>query len=87
MKFYFTDRINGTPRELTMDEVHQYLSEGQIREAIEEGDREAIIDWLENTAPAFWENNPYRRIAPLLGALKGIEPTQWDELHIVHYGY
>lgn len=35
MKFYFTDRINGTPRELTTDEVHQHLSEGQIRDAIE----------------------------------------------------
>lgn len=35
MKFYFTDRVGGTPREMTMDEVHQHLSEGQIREAIE----------------------------------------------------
>lgn len=35
MKFYFADRIGGTPREMTMDEVHQHLSEGQIREAIE----------------------------------------------------
>ena len=35
MRFYYTNTKGQNARELTMDEVHQHLSECQIEEAIE----------------------------------------------------
>lgn len=29
----------------------------------------------------------YRRIPPLLALLKGFEPSEWNDLQVVHYGY
>ncbi len=40
-----------------------------------------IVEWLENY------NEDYRRIAPLLGLLKGFDESEWDELQVLHYGY
>ena len=54
---------------------------------MKEGNIKDIIGWLENVAPVYWGKKGYRRIPPFLGLLKGINPTDWDELHIVHYGY
>lgn len=45
---------------------------------------EIVIDYLEELV-ANGEN--YRRIGLLLGLLKGIDESQWDEIQVVHYGY
>jgi len=56
----------------------------------------AVIDYLENLmANEDSEWHDYRRLAPLLGLLKGFNPEQWEEfridgndsLWVVHYGY
>lgn len=73
--------------DLYVDSEDKATREDKYGNTMKEGDFESVVQWLENTASALWENNPYRRIAPLLGALKGFDPTQWDELHVVHYGY
>lgn len=73
--------------ELYVDSDNETTMTDKYGETLKEGDIEAIIAWLENVAPAFWEDKPYRRIAPLLGLLKGLDPKAWEELHIVHYGY
>lgn len=54
---------------------------------MQEGELESVIQWLENIAPAWWGEKTYRRLPPLLGALKALKPEDWDELHIVHFGY
>ena len=47
-------------------------------------DCKTVITYLENLI-ADGEN--YRRLTMLLGLLKGIDETQWDDIQIVHYGY
>lgn len=66
------------------DEATREDKHGDI---MKEGNIKDIIGWLENVAPVYWGKKGYRRIPPFLGLLKGINPTDWDELHIVHYGY
>ena len=43
-----------------------------------------VIDYLEELIEA-GEN--YRRLTVLLGLLKGIDESQWDDIQVVHYGY
>jgi hypothetical protein len=45
---------------------------------------ETVITYLENLI-ANGEN--YRRLTMLLGLLKGIDESQWDNIQVVHYGY
>lgn len=47
-------------------------------------DCKTVIDYLEKLI-ANGEN--YRRLTVLLGLLKGIDESQWDEIQVVHYGY
>jgi hypothetical protein len=43
-----------------------------------------VIKWLED---AIATGDNYRRLSLLLGLLKGIDKSQWEEIEIVHYGY
>lgn len=47
-------------------------------------DCETVIDYLENLIA---EGENYRRLTILLGLLKGIDESQWNEIQVVHYGY
>ena len=47
-------------------------------------DCQTVITYLENLI-ADGEN--YRRLTILLGLLKGIDETEWNDIQIVHYGY
>lgn len=47
-------------------------------------DCKTVITYLENLI-ADGEN--YRRLTILLGLLKGIDETEWNDIQIVHYGY
>lgn len=58
-------------------------SEDKYGAHLQAGDLGAIIDWLE----AWPDTRTYRRIPPFLAALNAINPGEWDELKIVHYGY
>lgn len=45
-------------------------------------DCKTVINYLENLI-----SKDYRRLPLLLGLLKGIDESQWDNIQIVHYGY
>ena len=42
-----------------------------------------MIAWLKKAI----KTNSYRRLMPLLGYLQGLDPEDWEEIQIVHYGY
>jgi len=44
---------------------------------------ETVIGWLE----AFEQRDHYRRIPPILAYLKALQPDEWAELLVIHYGY
>ena len=53
---------------------------------------ERVIEYIESLMAGDDEDwNNYRRLAPLLGLLKGFNPDQWEsdreKFWIVHYGY
>lgn len=43
-----------------------------------------VIDFLEKLIS---DGEDYRRLFMLLGLLKGINESQWNDIQIVHYGY
>ena len=47
-------------------------------------DVQTVIDYLENLIDS---GETYRRLPLLLGMLKGIDTSQWNDIQIVHYGY
>jgi hypothetical protein len=47
-------------------------------------DIQTVIDFLENCIAL---GDDYRRLPLLLGLLKGIDESKWNEIQIVHYGY
>lgn len=71
--------------ELFAENDEETTKEDKYGEIMKEGNIKTIIEWLENVAPVSLKK--YRRIPPFLGLLKGIAPAEWDELHVVHYGY
>lgn len=52
-------------------------------EIMKSADFDKVIHWLETKGA----EEHYRRIAPVLGMLKGFNRSEWDELQIVHFGY
>jgi hypothetical protein len=42
-----------------------------------------VVDWLEKEI----KTNNYRRLPILLNLLKGFKLENWDDIHIIHYGY
>ena len=47
-------------------------------------DCKTVIDYLEKLIA---DGEDYRRLGLLLGLLKGIDESQWNEIQVVHYGY
>jgi hypothetical protein len=47
-------------------------------------DCRTVINYLEKLIE---DGEDYRRLGLLLGLLKGIDESQWNEIQIVHYGY
>lgn len=45
---------------------------------------ETVITYLENLIA---NGDNYRRLTMLLGLLKGINESQWNNIQVVHYGY
>jgi hypothetical protein len=44
---------------------------------------ETVIGWLEK----YEQQDHYRRIPPVLAFLKALQPDEWQELIVVHFGY
>ena len=47
-------------------------------------DVHTVVDYLEKLIDS---GETYRRLSLLLGMLKGIDTSQWNDIQIVHYGY
>lgn len=45
------------------------------------------IDELVEALEAFEHGEHYRRIAPLIGLLKGFDQNEWKDIVCVHYGH
>lgn len=43
----------------------------------------AVIDYLYNLI----QTDDYRRLKPLYAFLTALQPEQWDDLIVIHYGY
>lgn len=44
---------------------------------------QTVIDWLEEMV----KHDSYRRYPPILAFLKALDPSLWDQLVCVHFGY
>lgn len=78
-KELFTTKIDF---ELFVDNMDCSTREDKYGDIMKVADLKAIIKWLEDHS----EITP-RRTRTLLAMLKSLNPLEWDELHIVHYGY
>lgn len=70
--------------ELYIDSCDESTQTDMYGEVMTYADCKTVINYLEKLI-ADGEN--YRRLSLLLGILKGIDESQWDEIQIVHYGY
>ncbi|MDE5994683.1 MAG: hypothetical protein K2G60_04135 [Oscillospiraceae bacterium] len=68
--------------ELYVDNIDNSTREDTYGEIMKEGDLQSIIKWLEDHSEIL-----HSRTRTLLAMLKSLNPQEWDELHIVHYGY
>lgn len=63
------------PYKVCLDwEQHRQTNEDMYGEPIKAGDLGAIIEWLQKDL----DSSYYRRIPPLLGFLKGLNPDDWN---------
>lgn len=47
----------------------------------------ASVSDVISTIEALEEREHYRRFKPLLGFLKSLDESEWDDLRVVHFGY
>ena len=47
----------------------------------------ASVSEVITAVEALEEREHYRRFKPLLGFLKGLDESEWDDLRVVHFGY
>lgn len=81
----FTDLFNKpVDYELYIDSGDESTSTDKYGDMMKYTDVQTVVDFLGNLIA---EGENYRRIFVLLGLLKGIDESQWDEIQIVHYGY
>lgn len=69
--------------EIYAENGNDKFCEDRYGDHLKSADFDKVINWLE----AAKERDPYRRIPPVLGMLKGFDRNQWEDLQIVHYGY
>ena len=70
--------------ELYIDSGEKSTSTDMYGEKMKYTDVQTVIDYLENLID---RGETYRRLPMLLGMLKGIDTSQWNDIQIVHYGY
>ena len=70
--------------ELYIDSAEESRREDCYGDIMTYTDCKTVIDYLEELI-ANGEN--YRRLTLLLGLLKGIDESQWDNIQVVHFGY
>ena len=81
----FTDLFNKkVDYELYIDDKDNPTQTDKYGDVMTYTDCKTVIGYLEKLI-ADGEN--YRRLTLLLGLLKGIDETQWNNIQIVHYGY
>jgi len=61
--------------EITKDRYGAVLTEASLEE---------VIEYLENYKVT---KEHYRRVEPVLMLLKSFNPSEWDDLVVLHYGY
>ena len=66
------------------DDGNTKILEDCYGDPLKEASIEDVINCLE-TYNSTQEH--YRRVAPLLGLLKGFDSSEWDNLAVLHYGY
>ena len=70
--------------ELYIDSGEKSTSTDMYGDKMKYTDVQTVIDYLENLIDS---GETYRRLPLLLGMLKGIDPSQWNDIQVVHYGY
>ena len=70
--------------ELYIDSKEKSTSTDMYGDKMKYTDVRTVIDYLEKLID---RGKMYRRHSILLGMLKGIDISQWNEIQIVHYGY
>ncbi|MBO5828892.1 MAG: hypothetical protein J6R59_10645 [Paludibacteraceae bacterium] len=70
--------------ELFVDSMDESTQTDKYGNAMTYTDCKTVIGYLEKLIA---DGKSYRRLNVLLGLLKGIDESEWDEIQIVHYGY
>lgn len=68
---------------LYADDGNTLIKEDNYGEKLSYAELDAVLGWLKETEEILC----YRRIAPLIGYLEGIDKADWYRVKIVHYGY
>lgn len=79
-KELFTQEID---YKLFIDNSNKDTNKDRYGEHLKYTSVDTVVRWLEKEIT----RSDYRRLPVLLGLLKGLDPKQWDELQVVHYGY
>lgn len=66
------------------DDGNTKVLEDRYGKPLTEAKPQEVIELLEQ---AVNDGDKYRRIPPLLAMLKALDPTCWQELVVLHYGY
>lgn len=64
-------------------EYNELAKEDLYGEVLKDTPIQTVIDWTEDKI----RYDAYRRLEPLLATLKGFDPSRWDDLRVIHYGY
>ena len=70
--------------ELYIDSGEKSTSTDMYGDKMKYTDVQTVIDYLEKLIDS---GETYRRLSLLLGMLKGIGTSQWNDIQVVHYGY
>ena len=70
--------------ELYIDSGEESTSTDMYGDKMKYTDVQTVIDYLEKLID---RGETYRRLPLLLGMLKGIDTSQWNDIQVVHYGY
>jgi hypothetical protein len=65
------------------DESDEIITEDKYGDKPVKADIKPVIDYLYNLI----QTDDYRRLKPLYAFLTALQPEQWDNLIVIHYGY
>lgn len=66
------------------DDGDTQITKDKYGDPLKEATIDEVINYLEKFAA---KQKPYRRVTPLLELLKGFDPSEWEDLIVIHYGY